>query len=120
VSVADVLILVAGLVWTGLLAWYFFGPRRSRHAELDDGVQVIKVTVKGGYSPEVVRVVPGVPVRLRFGRRESSDCSSRVIIPAFGVDQHLPASATTSVDLNPRERRVSTSSRAAWAQDSYL
>ena len=49
-STSQVATVVGALVLTGLMAWYFFGPRKSRRAELADGVQVITVTVKGGYS----------------------------------------------------------------------
>ena len=83
------------------MSWYFFGPKRYHQAELDDGFQVIKVTVTGGYSPNVIQVRPGTPVRLLFDRRESGDCSSRVVIPDFTVNQVLPAVKTTSVELVP-------------------
>jgi len=86
---------------TGLLAWYFFGPKKSRQAELADGVQVVKVTVKGGYSPDVIQVAAGVPVRLLFDRQESGDCSSRVVFPDFKVNQTLPAFETTTVEFLP-------------------
>ena len=102
-SISEVWILVGGLVLTGLMAWYFFGPKKSRQAELDDGVQVIEVTVKGGYSPDVIQVVPGVPVRMLFDRQESGDCSSRVVFPEFHVNQTLPAFATTAVEFLPEE-----------------
>src|SRR5680860_794161 len=81
-SVSELLVLVGGLVLTGLMAWYFFGPRKFRWAELDDGVQVIQVTVKGGYSPDVIQVAAGVSVRMLFDRQESGDCSSRVVFPS--------------------------------------
>ena len=42
---------------------------------LADGVQRLDVTVKGGYSPEVIRVRQGVPVELTFDRQESGDCT---------------------------------------------
>ena len=100
-SVSELLVLVGGLVLTSLMAWYFFGPKKSRQAEFDDGVQVIKVTVKGGYSPDVIQVVAGVPVRMLFDRQESGDCSSRVVFPEFHVNQTLPAYATTAVEFVP-------------------
>jgi len=102
-SVGEVAILAGALVLTGLLAWYFFGPKTSRRAELADGVQVITVTVKGGYSPDVIQVAAGVPVRMLFDRQESGDCSSRVVIPDFRVNQALPAYATTAVELLPEK-----------------
>ena len=100
---SEVMIMVLGVVLTGLMGWYFFGPKRSRRAELDGGVQVVKVTVKGGYSPDVIEVAPGVPVRLLFDRRESGDCSSRVVFPDFKVNQVLPAFETTTVEFLPKE-----------------
>jgi Cu+-exporting ATPase len=102
-SVIDVAILAGSLVLTGLLAWYFFGPKKSRLAELTDGVQIVKVTVKGGYSPDVIQVTSGVPVRMMFDRQESGDCSSRVVFPDFKVNQILPAFKTTTVDFLPEE-----------------
>ena len=100
-SVSEIAVLGGALILSGLMGWYFFGPKKSRHAELADGVQVIKVTVKGGYSPDVIQVVPGVPVRLLFDRQESGDCSSRVVFADFKVNQTLPAFETTAVEFTP-------------------
>jgi len=100
-SVTDVATLAGAVVLTGLLGWYFFGPKTSRRAELADGVQVVKVTVKGGYTPDVIEVAAGVPVRLLFDRQESGDCSSRVVFSDFKVNQILPAFETTAVEFTP-------------------
>ena len=94
------------MILTGLMAWYFFGPRKSRQAELGDGVQIVKVTVKGGYSPDVIQVASGVPVRMLFDRQESGDCSSRVVFPDFKVNQTLPAFETTAVQFLPDRKSV--------------
>ena len=97
----DILILGAALAMTALLGWYFFGPKKSHGAELEDGVQVLRVTVKGGYQPEVLEVAAGLPVRILFDRREAGECSSRVVIPDYRVNQPLPAYATTAVEFTP-------------------
>ncbi len=102
-SVIDGVVLVGALVLTGLGAWYFFGPKKYHQAELAEGVQIMRVTVKGGYSPDVIQVAPGVPVRILFDRQESGDCSSRVVFPDFHVNQALPAYATTAVEFLPQE-----------------
>ncbi len=99
----DVLTVAGALVLTGLMGWFFFGPKKSRLAELVDGVQVVAVTVKGGYSPDVIRVAAGVPVRMLFDRQESGDCTSRVVFADFGVNQTLPAFGTTAVEFVPKE-----------------
>ena len=102
-SVSDVVTILGALLLTGLLAWYFFGPKKSRQAQMGEGVQIITVTVKGGYSPDVIQVASGVPVRMLFDRQESGDCTSRVVFPHFKVNQSLPAFETTTVEFLPEE-----------------
>jgi Cu+-exporting ATPase len=102
-SVQDWLVVGAAAALTALLGWYFFGPKSSRRADLSDGVQVATVTVKGGYSPSLVEVQAGTPVRLLFDRQESGDCSSRVVFADFKINQTLPAYATTAVEFTPTE-----------------
>ncbi|MBX3196200.1 MAG: heavy metal translocating P-type ATPase [Microbacteriaceae bacterium] len=97
------LIVIAAVLLTGLLGWYFFAPRASKRATVDGDVQVQTITVRGGYSPSVIEVVQGVRTRLLFDRQESGECSSRVVLPEFRVNQGLPAYATTAVEFVPEE-----------------
>ncbi|WP_448059774.1 heavy metal translocating P-type ATPase [Cellulomonas hominis] len=99
----DVVVILVAVALTGALGWYFFGPRSSSRAVVEGGVQVLTVTVKGGYSPDVIEVVQGVPVRLLFDRQEAGDCSSRVVFPDFKVNQTLSAYATTAVEFTPQQ-----------------
>ncbi len=85
-------VLVGAVALIAVLAWYFFGPKKSRKAELRDGVQEVTITVKGGYSPDLIRVRQGVPVRLMFDRQEGGDCTSRVVFPDFAVRSRCPPS----------------------------
>ena len=87
---AIVVALAAAAAIAGL-GWFFFGPRKAHTAQLAGGVQRLEVTVKGGYSPEVIRVRQGVPVELSFDRQESGDCTSRVVFPDFQHSAALPA-----------------------------
>ena len=75
-------VTLGGLGLIAFLAWFFFGPKKAREAEVKGGVQEIKIAVKGGYSPDIIRVKEGVPLRLIFDRQEASDCSSRIVCPA--------------------------------------
>lgn len=82
--------------------WFFFGERESVAASADGaGVQRVKVTVKGGYSPGVIVVKKGAPVRLDFYRDETASCSEQVVFGDFGIARHLPAHRTTSVEFTP-------------------
>jgi Cu+-exporting ATPase len=101
VTVADVVVVVGSAGLIGFLWWFFFGPRPARTAEVRGGVQRIEVTVKGGYSPDVIRVREGVPLRLTFNRREAGDCTSRVVFPDFAVSKSLPAYGTATLEFTP-------------------
>jgi Cu+-exporting ATPase len=100
-DVADGVVLVGAVAVWAALGWFFFGPRRARAAELADGVQRVAVTVRGGYSPDVIRVRQGVPVEVTFDRQESGDCTSRVVFPDLRVFAALPADQRTIVRLQP-------------------
>lgn len=98
---STVLVNLAGVLAIAWTVWYFFLSRRQSVATAiaGAGVQEIDVLVKGGYKPDVVRVAPNVPLRLRFRREESSTCSEEVVFPDFGIKRSLPAFATTTIDL---------------------
>jgi P-type Cu+ transporter len=96
------LVTAGGVALIAALAYFFFGPKQARRAEVRGGVQQVEVVVKGGYSPNLIRVQEGVPLRLIFERRENSDCSSRVVFPDFGVSKSLAAFGRTVVELMPK------------------
>jgi P-type Cu+ transporter len=100
-SVADIGVLLAAAAAVGGLGWFFFGPRRAHSAELAGGVQRVVVTVKGGYSPDVITARRGVPLEMVFDRQESGDCTSRVVFPDLAVSAALPAHQRTTVRLTP-------------------
>jgi Cu+-exporting ATPase len=102
-NVGDIIVVVTAVAALGGLGWFFFGPRKARTAELAGGVQRATVTVRGGYSPEELRVRQGVPVELVFDRQESGECTSRVVFPDFRVSTGLPAYQQTTVRLDPAE-----------------
>jgi plastocyanin domain-containing protein len=98
----EIIVVLGGAGLIALVLWYFFGERESVAAEVNaGGVQEIGVTVKGGYSPDVIAVKRGVPVRLNFYRDETSSCSEQVILSEFGIARDLPAFKTTAVEFTP-------------------
>jgi len=101
VTGTEILVTAGGVGLIAALGWFFFGPKQARRAEVRGGVQEVEITVKGGYSPNLIRVEEGVPLRLVFDRQENSDCSSRVVFPDFGVSKSLAAFGRTTVELMP-------------------
>ena len=100
-GIAEITVIVAALGLAGFLWWFFFGPKKASTAAVRDGVQEVDITVKGGYSPDLIHVRQGVPLRLRFNRQESGDCTSRVVFADFGASKTLPAFATTTLEFTP-------------------
>jgi plastocyanin domain-containing protein len=61
------------------------------------------VLVKGGYTPDIIVVERGKPVRLNFVRQESASCSEMVLFPAFNKSAKLPEGETVPVEFLPNE-----------------
>jgi plastocyanin domain-containing protein len=99
---AEISVAAAGAIAIGLVLWFFFGPKRGVAAATDtSGVQEIKITIKGGYSPDVIVVRQGQPVRLDFYRDETVSCSEQVKFPEFGIIRDLPAFKATPIEFTP-------------------
>ncbi len=97
-------VLLSGIVLVGLILWYFFGPKPRVSAQVaDGGVQEVKVIVKGGYSPDVIVVKQGAPVKLDFYRDETASCSEDIVFGDFGIARHLPAFQTTTIEFTPEK-----------------
>lgn len=100
----EILVIIGGVGLIALTLWYFFGEREAASAETNEsGVQEIKVTVKGGYSPDVIVVKKDTPVRLNFYRDETSSCSEQVVFGDFGIAKDLPAFKTTPIEFTPEK-----------------
>ena len=99
-QIAVTLVGIATMVWVN---WYFFlgGERAVAASGAGSGPQSIRIVVDGGYSPSVVTVEAGRPVRLEFERRESSGCTEEVVVPDFGIRTFLPAHQVTPVQFTP-------------------
>jgi plastocyanin domain-containing protein len=102
VSVSQYVVTAAGLGAIAWVLWYFlFATGPATAATQTAGVQEVRVTVKGGYTPDTIVVQAGRPVRLLFYRDETADCSERVVFEAFGIDAVLPAFQTTAIEFTP-------------------
>ena len=97
-------VIIAGAGMIAFVLWYFFGERKQVLAALGEaGVQEIKVTVKDGYSPDVIAVKRGLPVRLNFYRDETSSCSEQIVFGDFGIARNLPPFKTTPIEFTPEK-----------------
>ncbi|GLC25164.1 cupredoxin domain-containing protein [Roseisolibacter agri] len=107
-TTVDWLVLAGGAAGIAWVNWYFFlAQRTAAVATVASGAtaagapQEATIAVHGGYTPAVVRVKAGRPVRLTFDRQETSSCSEEVVFGDFGVRRFLPAHQRTVVEVTP-------------------
>ncbi len=99
----QIIVTVSGLLLSVFIAWFFWlAPKGKARAALGaSGVQEVAITVKGGYSPDIIVVKAGQPVRLTFTRQESASCSEQVIFSDFGKSAALPEGEPVSLEFTP-------------------
>lgn len=106
----EIFVLTFGVLLVGLVIWFFFFSEGEKEAAAvgAEGVQRVRITVKGGYSPDTVVVKKGLPVEIDFYRDEVSTCTEEVIFNDFKISRHLPAFKTTTVKLTPEREGTFT------------
>ena len=104
-STSQIVVVLIGLSLTILIVWYFwFAPKaQARAAVSASGAQEVAVTVKGGYTPDVIVVQKGRPVRLTFTRQEGSACSEQVLFPDFTKNAALPEGKPVTLEFTPEQ-----------------
>ncbi len=105
-SLDRALVDLVGLGLIAFIVWFFWLVKAKgvRAAATSGGYQEQMVLVKGGYTPDVIVVEAGKPVRLNFVRQESASCSEMVLLPAFDKAARLPEGDTVPVEFLPKER----------------
>ena len=94
------LVILGGIAAIAWVNWYFFVAGKSAAAPAVAGAEQT-IIVDGGYSPSVVRVKAGRPVRLVFDRRDKGACSDEVVFPDFSVRRFTPTGVKTTIEVTP-------------------
>ena len=104
-TATQIVVTLLGFGLIGWVVWYFWlWEGESVEARTGaGGLQVVDVTVKGGYQPAAIVAKAGRPLRLNFTRRESTPCGEEVVLPGFGRRAHLPEGETVAVEMTPAE-----------------
>lgn len=107
-NMTQIIVTLIGLGLIGWIVWYFWLWKGEAVAAqtVAGGVQVVNVTVKGGYQPSAIVARAGQPLRLNFTRRESSLCGEEVVLPEFGRRAHLPENKTVPIEIVPPQPGV--------------
>ncbi|MGE0625752.1 MAG: cupredoxin domain-containing protein [Pseudomonadales bacterium] len=100
-----ILVTLLGIGSIVFIVWYFWMNRASgtKAAVASSGYQEAMILVKGGYTPDVVLVERGKPVRLNFRREETASCSERVLLPDFDKSAELPTGEVVALEFLPEE-----------------
>ncbi len=96
-----ILVVLSGAAAIAFIVWFFWMVKKEgvKAALTSSGYQEVMILVKGGYTPDVIRVEAGTPVRLKFRREETASCSEMVIFPDFGKSAQLPSGEIVNVEL---------------------
>jgi plastocyanin domain-containing protein len=102
-SLDKILVTLSGLVAIAFIVWFFWLVKKKgvKASTTSGGYQEAMILVKGGYTPDVIVVEKGKPVRLNFLRAESSSCSEMVLLPDFKKSAKLPEGETVPVEFFP-------------------
>ncbi|MFO1378759.1 MAG: cupredoxin domain-containing protein [Chitinivorax sp.] len=97
------IVTLLGLALIGFIVWFFWLKKSKGTAASvgSSGVQEAMILVKGGYTPDVIVVKTGRPVRLNFRREETASCSEMLVLPAFSKSVKLPTGENVAVEFTP-------------------
>ena len=98
-----IFVTIVGLAAIAFIVWFFWMAKQTgtRAAVTSSGYQEAMVLVKGGYTPDVIVVEHGKPVRLNFLREESASCSEMVVFADFNKSAKLPEGQTVPIEFLP-------------------
>jgi plastocyanin domain-containing protein len=98
-----IFVTAMGFALIAFIVWFFWLKRAKgvRAAATTGGFQEAMILVKGGYTPDMIVVQHGKPVRLNFRREETASCSDKVIFADFNKSAALPTGQTVPVELLP-------------------
>ncbi|KKU79987.1 MAG: Cupredoxin family domain protein [Candidatus Peregrinibacteria bacterium GW2011_GWA2_47_7] len=68
----------------------------------ENGVQIIHILARGGYSPRQIPAKAGKPTRIEVETKGTYDCSSSLMIPSLGYRKQLPPTGVTSLNIAPQ------------------
>lgn len=71
---------------------------------LRDGYQTTSISVtNSGYTPQVINLKRGIPVRLTLKTQSVRSCSRAFTIPALNIQKLLPETGETIIEFTPTE-----------------
>ncbi len=96
-----VLVLLFSLGGIAFTYWYFL--MKKEDAVVIAKADSLDITVKGGYSPNVISIPKDRTTTLNFYRLDPSSCLEEVVLPDFKIRKYLPLNKTTPIQITPKK-----------------
>lgn len=81
-----------------------YTPVSAQNVSVVDGVQIVEIKARGGYTPRRSIAKAGLPTKIRFDSKGTFDCSASVRIPSLKISKSLDFSGSTDIDIGiPKE-----------------
>lgn len=110
-STTSITIIIVALIIGGVILFTNQSPKNKNsgsgigtttsgtNVSIVDGVQIIELAAKGGYSPRRSVAQAGVPTVIRFNTLGTFDCSLAVRIPSLNLNKYLSQTGSTDIDI---------------------
>lgn len=69
----------------------------------ENGKQILAITAKGGYAPELIEAKADMPAIIRVTTDNTFDCSSTLVIRDLDYRARLPVTGVTDIDVPPQK-----------------
>ena len=79
----------------------FSGGKKGivQSVEVKDGIQYVRITAGGGYSPQTTEAKSGIPTKLIVKTNGVYDCSASLVIPSIKFREILPPTGEKEIDI---------------------
>lgn len=96
-SIDKIIVVAVSALGIGFIYWYFLAKNEKEVGAAGS----IDITVEGGYSPEVISIPVGKPIKLNFTRTDPTACLEDVVLGDFKIRKNLPLNQKVVVELTP-------------------
>lgn len=95
-----ILVLLSSLLGVVFTYWFFLMKKDKVVSVTSSSIDI---TVKGGYTPDVISIPKGKKTKINFTRSDPSTCLEEVILREFKIRKYLPLNQKVSIEILPEK-----------------
>jgi plastocyanin domain-containing protein len=93
---------ITGIILIVFIVWWFWLSKKGTGTAVQGNS--IDIVVDGGvYEPAVIKTSVGIPLILRFIRKDSSPCAEKVIFAELDISADLPIGKPYELTITPKQ-----------------